>query len=127
MIELTEKPIDPQKIYARLSNDGAGSVVIHYGVVKPVAQGRRTRGLRFTPGGDLRGEIRVIEEDLRKKWNITDSLLVRRVGELSIGDIIMVIAVSSPDREAAFGACREAVERFKKLKLVKKEELFEDG
>ena len=125
MIELTEKPIEPASVYERLSRDGAGSVVVHFGVVKPVVSDRRTRGIRFAPQGDLRGEIQSIEDELRKKWGLTDVLLIRRVGELSIGEIILVAAVAAPDREAAFAACRDAVERFKKLKRVQKEELFE--
>ncbi len=125
MIELTEKAIDPKGIYERIFKDGAGSVVVHFGVVKPVVSDRRTRGIRFAPKGDMEGEIRSIEAELRKKWGITDALLIRRVGELSIGDLILVAAVSAPDREAAFGACHDAVERFKKLKCVQKEELFE--
>lgn len=125
MIELTENSVDPKSVYERILKDGAGSVVVHFGVVKPVVSNRRTRGIRFAPQGDLRGEIESIECDLRNKWGLTDVLLIRRVGELSIGEIILVAAVSAPDREAAFAACRDAVERFKKLKHVKKQELFE--
>ncbi|MBI4830162.1 MAG: molybdenum cofactor biosynthesis protein MoaE [Candidatus Lindowbacteria bacterium] len=125
MIELTDAPIDARSVYERISHEGAGSIVVHFGVVKPVAQGKRTRGIRFTPQGDLKEEIRSIEVALREKWAPTDVLLIRRVGELSIGDIILAAAVSSPDRESAFGACSESVERFKKLKKVKKEELFD--
>ncbi len=125
MIELTENPIDPAGIYARVSHEGAGSVVFHFGVVKPVAQGKPTKGIRFTPQDGLEEEIRTVETAIRDKWALTDALLVRRVGLLSIGDIIMAVAVSSPDRETAFGACAEVVERFKKLRNVKKEELFE--
>ncbi|MBI5114844.1 molybdenum cofactor biosynthesis protein MoaE [Candidatus Poribacteria bacterium] len=126
MIELTDEPIDPRAVYERISHEGAGSVVVHFGVVKPVTQGKRTRGIRFTPQADLKEEIRSIETALREKWTLVDVLLIRRVGALSIGDIILAAAVSSPDRDTAFGACSEAVERFKKLKNVKKEELFEN-
>lgn len=125
MIELTEKPIEPASVYERLSRDGAGSVVVHFGVVKPVVSDRRTRGIRFAAQGDLLDEIQSIEAELRNKWGVTGVLLIRRVGELSIGEIILVAAVAAPDREAAFAACRDAVERFKKLKRVQKEELFE--
>ncbi len=127
MIELTEKPIEPASIYERILKNGAGSVVVHFGVVKPVVSDRHTRGIRFAPQGDLSGELQSIETELRNKWGLTDVLLIRRVGELSIGEIILVAAVSAPDRESAFAACRDAVERFKKLNNVKKEELFEVG
>ncbi|MDY6863305.1 MAG: molybdenum cofactor biosynthesis protein MoaE [Thermodesulfobacteriota bacterium] len=124
MIELTEKPVDPATIYNRISRNDAGSVVIHFGVVKPVVKGKPTRGIQFSPDGDLEGEIRALEAEVRKKWDVKDALFIRRMGQLHIGDIILVAAVSASDRESAFGACRDAVERFKKLKCVYKKELF---
>ncbi|RJP69702.1 MAG: molybdenum cofactor biosynthesis protein MoaE [Candidatus Abyssobacteria bacterium SURF_17] len=127
MIEITDKALDPRAVYDRLSHEAAGSVVVHIGVVKPVAQGRRTRGIRFAPKGDLAGELRSMEADLRSKWKLTDALLFRRVGELAVGDIILISAVSAPDREAAFDACREAVERFKRLECMQKQELYEES
>lgn len=127
MIELTESPIDPGTIYERLSRERAGSVVVHLGVVKPVVEERATRGIRFTPLDGLEEEIAGIERKLREKWSLTDVLLIRRVGELAIGEIILAAAVSAADRESSFAACREAVESFKKLKCVEKEELFEQA
>ncbi|GAB4332104.1 MAG: molybdenum cofactor biosynthesis protein MoaE [Candidatus Abyssubacteria bacterium] len=125
MIEVTEHPIDSRDIYERISHEGSGSVVVHFGVVKPVVSGRATRGIRFSARPGLKDEVRSIESRLRKRWTLTDVLLVRRVGELSIGDIILAAAVSAPERGPAFEACREAVESFKKLERMQKEELFE--
>jgi len=124
MVELTDTPIEPQRIFKRLSSEGAGSVVVHFGMVKPVAEDRRTRGIRFAPDGDLVGELRSLEAELRAKWQVTDVLLVRRMGELKVGEIILAAAVSAPGREAAFGACRDAVEGFKRMKRLRKQELF---
>jgi molybdopterin synthase catalytic subunit len=125
MIEVTERPIEPRTVYERISHEGSGSVVVHFGVVKPVVAGRATRGIRFAPKPGLEDEIRAIEAKLRANWAVTDVLLIRRIGEVSIGDIILAAAVSAPERGPAFEACREAVESFKKLKCVQKEELFE--
>jgi len=127
MIELTDQAIDPQTIISRLSFQDAGSVVLHFGVVKPVAQGESTQGLRFTPDGDLAGELRELEAELRARWEVTDVLLVRRMGQLKIGEIILAAAVAAPGREAAFGACRDAVEGFKKMKHLRKQELTENS
>ncbi|OGP56210.1 MAG: hypothetical protein A2V67_04680 [Deltaproteobacteria bacterium RBG_13_61_14] len=124
MVELTETAIEPLRIWERLSQEGAGSVVVHFGLVKPVAEDRRTRGIRFAPDGDLVGELRALEAELRAKYELTDVLLVRRMGELKVGEIILAAAVSAPGREAAFGACRDAVEGFKKMKRLRKQELF---
>ena len=124
MVDLTDTPIEPMRIFQRLSSQGAGSVVVHFGIVKPVAEDRHTRGIRFAPDGDLLSELRALEAELRKKWELTDVLLVRRMGELKVGEIILAAAVSAPGREAAFGACRDAVEGFKKMKRLRKQELF---
>jgi molybdopterin synthase catalytic subunit len=125
LIEVTESPINPGAIYERLKTEDAGSVVFHFGVVKPLVEGKKTGGIEFAPNGDLEGEIAEIEKQMREKFSINDVLLIRRVGALSIGDIILAAAVAAETRGAAFDACRYAVESFKKLKRVKKEELFE--
>jgi molybdopterin synthase catalytic subunit len=72
VIELTENPIDPKEIYNRISKDVSGSVVIHFGVVKPVAEGQGTKGIQFAPDGDMEGEMREVEAELREKWDVED-------------------------------------------------------
>ena len=49
MITLTEAPIDPAIVWKLLSARGAGSIVMHIAVVKPVVDNKQTRGIRFTP------------------------------------------------------------------------------
>ncbi|RJP26221.1 MAG: molybdenum cofactor biosynthesis protein MoaE [Candidatus Abyssobacteria bacterium SURF_5] len=125
MIEVTQNPIDPASVYKRINTAGSGSVVVHFGVVKPVAQGKKTGGIKFAPKEGLKDEIAEIEKQMREKWPIDDVLLIRRVGNLTIGDIILAAAVAAETRGAAFDACRHAVESFKKLKQINKQELFE--
>ena len=125
MIKVTEHPIDVGQAYKHLSQDRAGSVVVHLGIVKPVVDDRATRGIRLVRDGDLEGELKRIERQLRDKWGVIDVLLVRRLGDLSAGEFILVAAVSAKTRDAAFGACQEAVEALKKKRGLKKEELYE--
>lgn len=125
MFEITRDPINSARVYERINTADSGSVVVHFGVVKPVAQGKKTGGIKFAPKDGLENEIAGIEKQLREMWPVNDVLLIRRVGALSIGDIILVAAVAAETRGAAFDACRHAVESFKKLKSIHKEELFE--
>ena len=125
MIEITNKPINPSEIYRRVSHKSSGSVVVHYGVVKESVGGKRSRGILFSPKGDLEGELKSLEASMRKNWNLEDVLIIRRMGELHIGDIILAAAVSAEGRGDAFGACRDAVEGCKKIKNISKKELLE--
>jgi molybdopterin synthase catalytic subunit len=65
-----------------------------------------------------------IAADIKQRWNIEDVLLVRRIGTLEVGDIISLIAVSSPVSTDAFDACRHGLERLKKMSTLKKTERF---
>ena len=127
MIELTGKEIDHRAMYERLCRECSGSVVFHYAVVKDVAEGKRTAGISFAADGDLEGELRGLEENVRKKWKIEDFILIRRLGDLKIGDMIMAVGISAEGRDDAFGACRDAVDGCKKLKCIGKKELYTDS
>lgn len=125
MIQVTENPIPTEEIYSRISREGAGSIVVHIGIVKPLVDDRKTKGIRLIPDGDLAGELESIEREVREKWELVDVLLIRRIGELRVGETVLAAAVSATSREAAFGACREAVENLKKKRALRKEELYD--
>ncbi len=124
MATLTEDAIDIKSAYEHIKMDGAGSVVVHLGIVKPSIGGESTQGIRFAAIGDLKGELDGIESELMEKYGLIDITIYRRIGELAVGDCILAVLVSSPGRIDAFNACMEAVERLKKLKNIEKEELY---
>jgi molybdopterin synthase catalytic subunit len=52
--------------------------------------------------------------------------LLHRTGELAVGEISVIVAVSAPHRAEAFDACRHAIERLKHdVPIWKKESLVE--
>ena len=66
-----------------------------------------------------------IAEEIRQKWQIEDVLVIRRSGCLSVGEIISLVAASSPASEDAFDACRHGISRLKKMNTVVKPERFD--
>ncbi len=126
MVRLTEEKLEhgtAEKLIG--APDGSGSILVHYAVVKPMAENRRTRGIRFVAGSETEAEMKALEEKLRSAWEVDDVVLLRRVGELGVGEVISVVAVAASGREAAFGACRDAVSGYKKMQSLQKEEIFE--
>ncbi|MCO6411599.1 MAG: molybdenum cofactor biosynthesis protein MoaE [Thiogranum sp.] len=66
---------------------------------------------------------KIIDEAMRR-WTLTDCLIVHRVGELSPGQPIVLVAVWSAHRKAAFDASRYLMEELKsKAPFWKKEQL----
>ncbi len=124
MIEVVETPIDVAVAFEKLDKEGAGSTVLHVGVVKPDPQGKKSAGITFRPRPGIEDELANLESYLRKNFNLIDVVLIRRMGPLKVGDLILVAAVAANDRDNAFKACREAVERFKKMENLEKEEHY---
>ncbi len=124
MILTTKNPIDPNGMYDRIRKSEAGSVLLHYAVVKSQAGDRVSAGIHFEKAGNIEEELSGIAEELKQRWNLEDVLLARRIGVLEIGDIISLIAVSSPSSNDAFDACRYGLERLKKMTTLKKTERF---
>lgn len=58
------------------------------------------------------------------RWELLETLLIHRVGEIRPNDTIVVIAVWSAHRKEAFDACRYLIEELKhRAPLWKKEDL----
>jgi molybdopterin synthase catalytic subunit len=95
-------------------------------VVKSQAGDKESSGIRFERGGDVEAELAGIAADVRGRGNVDDVLLVRRIGTVKVGDVISLVAVSSPASNDAFEACCFMLERLKKMVSLKKTELFRD-
>jgi molybdopterin synthase catalytic subunit len=127
MVLITADPINTSEQYALISAKASGSVVFHYAVVKEqTGVGKATTCIDYQFSPDAEKEMNCIAEEIRKKWQIEDVCLVRRSGCLSVGEIISLVAASSPASEDAFDACRYGISCLKKMHSVVKRERFAD-
>jgi molybdopterin synthase catalytic subunit len=58
---------------------------------------------------------------------VTGIAAVHRVGDLAIGDLAVVVAVSSPHRAEALDACRALIDELKATVPIWKHQRFTDG
>ena len=125
MVLVTHEPINPAATYFLLGKEQAGSIVFHYATVKEQnSHDKVTVGIEYRTEGDSEGELEEIAAELTKKWNLEDVLLIRRIGRLGIGDIISLVAASSPNSEDAFASCRHGIARMKKMASIRKNEIY---
>ncbi len=122
---VTKAPLDPGSLFEQIRKNGSGSVLFHYAVVKSQAGDKVSTGILFERNGDMEAELAEISADIKGRWNIYDVLLVRRIGTLKIGDVISLVAVSSPASNDAFDACRFGLERLKKMVSLRKTEMLQ--
>ncbi len=125
MVMITHEPIDPSATYLLLGKEHAGSMVFHYATVKEQRNhDKTTTGIEYRTNGDTEAELKEIAAELKEKWQLEDVLLIRRIGRLGIGDIISLVATSSPNSEDAFAACRHGIARLKKMAAIRKTEVY---
>ena len=126
MINLTNEAILPQEVLDSLKSDVSGSVVLHLGIVRPSSQGRQVNSIEYRIEKEKAWqELSSIANDIKGKWEIQDIALCRRMGNLGLGEIILVAAVSAPPRKEAFEACQYAVERLRSMTSVTKSEVYD--
>ena len=127
MVKLVENPIDPAGVYDSICSAFSGSVVLHYAVVKKQAgSGKATACIEYSSLGDTLQELEAIARELEGRWKLEDVLLIRRTGCLGVGDIISLVAASSPNSEDAFEACKHGISCIKKMTTIRKAEKFDD-
>jgi molybdopterin synthase catalytic subunit len=128
MFRVTDKPIDLQELVRFVSDPGAGAIATFIGTTRNNNEGRNVIALDYEAYPEMaEKELARIGEDASKKWQICRMAIVHRLGPVQIADASVVIAVSSTHREAAFAACRFAIEEIKRTVPIWKKEVFEGG
>lgn len=124
MIRVVEEAIQPEETYQMLAKDTAGSVLLHYAVVKETPHNQAaTTGVNYQRNGDMEAEMQAIAEHLQEKWQLEDVVLIRRLGCLKAGEIISLVAASSPNSADVFAACQHGISHLKTMTTFCKTEL----
>ena len=128
MIEITDKPIDPQPVTASVRRDSNGAVVTFLGTTRRTSMGKTVLYLEYEAYAPLAlRKLREIAGEVARTWPIQDVSIVHRMGRLEIEDISLVVAIASPHRKEAFAACGYVVDRIKETVPIWKKEVFSDG
>ena len=126
--DLTDRPIDPAPLLARIDNPSTGAVVTFVGRVRDHNRDRPVVRLEYEGSPKIAGhEFLRIAGEARAKFDVAEIAAVHRVGSLDIGDIAVWIGVSSTHRAAAFGACRYLIDELKNRLPIWKKEHYPHG
>jgi len=107
----------------RSSKTDIGAIVTFIGIVRDLNEGDaiNTLTLEHYPGMTEKS-LSAIEKEANSRWQISQSLIIHRVGTLKPQDQIVLVAVTSPHRSEAFAACEFIMDYLKtKAPFWKKE------
>ncbi|MEM6261895.1 MAG: molybdenum cofactor biosynthesis protein MoaE [Bacteroidota bacterium] len=127
-IAIHDSPLDVQAILDQVYSDKCGAVNVFIGTVRNSTKGKQVVRLDFEAYKSMAiKEMNKIALRAIDQWPVEHIAIVHRTGTLAIGEIAVVIAVSTPHRAASFAACQFAIDTLKETVPIWKKEIFEDG
>ncbi len=128
LVEIQDTPLVPGEVIKNISSPRCGAIDVFIGTVRNHTKGKRVIRLDFEAYDKMAiKEMKKIIQQARSQWPVEHMAMVHRTGKLQIGDIAVIIAVSTPHRSASFAACQFAIDTLKETVPIWKKEIFEDG
>jgi molybdopterin synthase catalytic subunit len=127
LAEVRDTPLSVDEVHNAVADPSAGGIALFSGAVRNHDHGRDVQHLGYSAHPSAESELRRVCEKIAADFDVTAVAAVHRVGELAVGDLAVVVAVSCPHRAAAFAACRALIDELKQTVPVWKHQVFGDG
>jgi molybdopterin synthase catalytic subunit len=90
--------------------------------------GQRVVGLEYEAFEPMAiAVLEAIAAEILERYGVRRLAIVHRTGAVAVGEASVVIVAAAPHRDAAFAACRYAIEELKARAPIWKSERFADG
>jgi molybdopterin synthase catalytic subunit len=127
-LKITSEPLNITSAIDYVTSEECGGIDVFIGTVRNETKGKKVVRLEFECYESMAmKEMEKIALQIRERWPVHRILMHHRTGVLQIKDIPVIIAVSAAHRDAAFDACRYAIDTLKQTVPVWKKEIFADG
>ncbi|MDI6877315.1 MAG: molybdenum cofactor biosynthesis protein MoaE [Methanomicrobiales archaeon] len=123
-IEIREEDFSVDAVLSELRDERAGAVVSFIGTVR----GDRIEKMVLEAYPEVAvQELEKIREEAMDRFRILSLSVIHRIGTLSVGEKIVLIAAAAPHRHEAFLACEYAIDELKKRVPIWKKEIGPSG
>ena len=112
---IRDRPLSADEMRLAVAGPAAGAIALFAGTVRDDDHGRPVTRLSYSAHPSAEAELRRIAEK------------VHRVGDLAVGDLAVVAAVSCPHRAEAIEGCRVLIDEIKAGVPIWKHQYFADG
>ena len=127
-IHITSAKLNLQECYDFVQDASCGGIALFVGTVRNSTKEKSVNRLDFSTYKSMAvKEVNKIAVIALEKYDIKKIAIHHAEGVLEIGDVPVIIAVSSAHRKAAFEACQYAIDTLKETVPIWKKEYFDDG
>jgi molybdopterin synthase catalytic subunit len=127
LAELRDTPLSVDEVHSAVLNPAAGGIVLFTGTVRDHDEGKDVTSLSYSAHPSAADQLRKVATRVAEQFDVHAIAAVHRVGDLQIGDLAVVVAVSSSHRATAFEACRTLIDEVKATVPIWKHQRFAGG
>ncbi len=127
-LKISDQPLNPQDCLDFVNHESTGASTVFIGRVRNQSKGKKVLRLEFEAYEKMAlKEMEKIAEKAKEKWPIAKLAFHHRTGITLLGDIAVIIALSTPHRKEGFRACEYCIDALKETVPIWKKEIFENG
>ena len=125
---VVDTPLEVSEVLSSMGDEACGATLCFIGSVRAHSQARKVVSLHCEAFASMAEDsLEAIADEVQQRWPGTHIRMLHRTGTLLPEDKIVLIAVASAHRRAAFEACSFAIEELKRSVPLWKKEVYEDG
>jgi molybdopterin synthase catalytic subunit len=127
LLGVREAPLSVDEVFAAVGDSSAGGTALFVGTVRDHDEGADVARLGYQAHPTAEAELRRVAERVASDFPVRALAAVHRVGDLVVGDLAVVVAISCPHRGEAFAACRRLIDDLKAEVPLWKHQTYTDG
>lgn len=115
MIRITDRDFSVDEVIGTIDDPEIGAIITYVGTVRSSSEGKEVERIEFDADQDAVDKLRELEKKTLEKFDIADMMLIHRIGQLKVGDKILLVVVSAAHRQPAFAACMSIIDGIKTI------------
>jgi molybdopterin synthase catalytic subunit len=127
LLDIRDTALSVDEVLAAVADPRAGGIAVFIGAVRDHDDARPVAELGYTAHPSALAELRRVAEGVVAAYPVCGLAAVHRTGDLVVGDLAVVLAVSCPHRGEAFEAARRLIDDLKEQVPLWKHQRFLDG
>lgn len=130
VVKVQADDFDVAQVLADLRNNKpqVGAIVSFVGLVRDINDGADVSTLTLEHYPEMTEKaLQAILDEAKQRWDVMDAVVIHRVGTLLPTDQIVLVAISSAHRQAAFSACEFVMDYLKTQAPFWKKETNSEG
>jgi molybdopterin synthase catalytic subunit len=124
---LRDEPLSVDEVMRAVTDSAAGGITVFTGTVRDHDKGRPVQRLTYNAHPSAAAELHRVAGKIAASYDLRAVAVLHRLGVLRVGEIAVIVAVSSPHRGDAFDACRALTDEVKSAVPIWKHQEFSDG